>query len=310
MPLYIILSKKVQITNKIFKFFKVSLKLLKKQFYYFIKTVKLITEFKRGLIMRNLFIVLIMIFTIKLPAFCDIVQGGVQKEGSVGLNKVLDSATNSPISGAKVSLPQENYKTYTDSNGNFSLGTNVNGQTVMSVEKPGYKPYSMTINEKSAAHPIILGIEKSTPHDITVDTNMFHLGDNSYSDLSANAKEFQVQTIGPFYSKNIKLPTITPGSKVTLVIGSIIGIDTMMAKTMGQNKIVNAYASPPEVYFNGNKIADIQLNGDGQKIKIPYSLIKQNQLNEVTIKTGRNMTQTAYVDYDDIEFMNLSIETR
>ena len=84
----------------------------------------------------------------------------------------------------------------------------------------------------------------------------------------------------------------------------------MLAKSMGQNKVANAYASPPEVYFNGNKIAEIQINGDGQKIKIPYGLVRQNQSNEVTIKTGRNMAQTAYVDYDDIEFMNLSLETR
>lgn len=78
---------------------------------------------------------------------------------------------------------------------------------------------------------------------------------------------------------------------------------------MGQNKVNNAYASPPEVYFNGNKIADIQINGDKQKIRVPYGLIRQNEMNEVTIKTGKNMMQTAYVDYDDIEFMNLSLET-
>ena len=46
----------------------------------------------------------------------------------------------------------------------------------------------------------------------------------------------------------------------------------------------------------------------GQKIKIPPSLIRKNDVNEVTIKTGRNLMQTAYVDYDDIEFMNLFIE--
>lgn len=247
---------------------------------------------------------------VNLPAFCEIMQGGVAKDGILGRSRVVDSATNAPVKGAKVYLPQDNYKTYTDSNGNFSLDADINGQTVMSVEKPGYKPYSMTIDKNTASHPIILGIEKSTPHDITVDTNMFHLGDNSYSDLSANAKEFQVQSIGPYYSKKIRIPAVTPGSKVTLVIGSIIGVDTLMAKSMGQNKVANAYASPPEVYFNGNKIADIQVNGDGQKIRVPYSLIKQNQLNDITIKTGRNMTQTAYVDYDDIEFMNLAIETK
>lgn len=260
--------------------------------------------------MRKFFIVLIIIFTINFPAFCEVFQGGVAKDGILGKNRVIDSSTNAPINGAKVSLPQENYKTYTDSNGNFSLNPNINGQTVMSVEKPGYKPFSMTLDKNSASRPIILGIEKSTPHDITVDTNMFHLGDNSYSDLSANAGEFQVKSIGPYYSKDFKIPSVAPGSKVNLVIGSIIGVDTLMAKSLGQNKVTNAYASPPEVYFNGNRIAEIQVNGDRQKIKIPYNLIRQNQQNEVTIKTGRNITQTAYVDYDDIEFMNLSIESK
>jgi hypothetical protein len=93
-----------------------------------------------------------------------------------------------------------------------------------------------------------------------------------------------------------------------LVIGSIIGIDTLMARSIGQNKNPNSYSSPPEIFFNGNKISEIQINGDGQKIKIPPSLVKKNRINEVTIKTGRNLMQTAYIDYDDIEFMNLIIE--
>lgn len=259
--------------------------------------------------MRKFFISLFIIFVINLPAFCEPFQGGVEKQIMVGGNQVVDSNTNAPIRGAKVTLPLENYSTYTDANGKFALDANIDGQTVMSVEKPGYKPYSMTINKRMASKSIVLGIEKSTPKDITIDTEMFHIGDNNYSDNSANAKEFQVQSVGPYYSKTVKIPSIQQGSKIALVIGSIIGVDTKMAKQMGQNKITNAYASPPEVYFNGKKIAEIQVNGDGQRIKVPYNLIRQNQTNEVTIKTGRNMMQTAYVDYDDIEFMNLSIET-
>lgn len=259
--------------------------------------------------MCKFFITLFIIFTINLPAFCTPFQGGVEKAIIVGGNKVVDSATNAPVRGAKITLPLENYSTYTDDNGKFALDANIDGQTVMSVEKPGYKPYSMTINKRMASKAIVLGIEKSTPKDITIDTEMFHIGDNNYSDNSANAKEFQVQSVGPYYSKMVQIPSIAQGTKVSLVIGSIIGVDTKMARQLGQNKISNAYASPPEVFFNGNKIADIQVNGDGQRIKIPYHLIKPNQANEVTIKTGRNMMQTAYVDYDDIEFMNLSIET-
>ena len=259
--------------------------------------------------MNKFFISLFLIIFMISPAFCESFQGGVEKQIIVGGNKVLDSITNEPVKGAKVTLPLENYSTYTDSNGKFSLDANIDGQTVMSVEKPGYKPYSMTIDKKIASKPIILGIEKATPQDITIDTEMFHIGDNSYSANSANAGEFQVQSVGPFYSKKVNLPAISSGTKITLVIGSIIGIDTKIARQIGQNKVINAYSSPPEVFFNGNKIADVQVNGDGQRIRVPYNLIRQNQTNEITIKTGRNLMQTAYVDYDDIEFMNLSIET-
>ena len=93
-----------------------------------------------------------------------------------------------------------------------------------------------------------------------------------------------------------------------LVIGSIIGIDTALARGMGQNSITTSFASPPSIYFNGKKIAEIQINGDNQKIKIPSYLIRGNQKNEVKIMAGINLRQTAYVDFDDIEFMNLNIE--
>lgn len=254
--------------------------------------------------------IIIALMLINLPAFSDVFQGGVVKQGINEFNKIVDSKTNAPISGAKITLPQEGYSTFTDSNGRFELGTNINGQTLMSVEKQGYKPYSITIDEYSSSRPIILGVQKSTPKDIAIETSMLHIGDNSFSDTSANARDFKVKAVGPYFSKNFKVPEIASNARTELVIGSIIGIDTKLAKSMGQNKITNAFSSPPEVYFNGSKIAEIQINGDGQKIRIPNNLIKQNQLNEVTIKTGRNLMQTAHIDYDDIELMNLSIETR
>jgi hypothetical protein len=136
---------------------------------------------------------------------------------------------------------------------------------------------------------------------------MHHLGDNSYSENSANAGEFQSDAAGPFFTKKFNLRNLKQHSPVYLVIGSIIGIDTLVARSMGQNKRPNAYASPPEVYFNGNKVAEIQINGDGQKIRLPQNLVKRG-INEVTVKTGKNLMQSSYVDYDDIEFMNLSIE--
>jgi hypothetical protein len=177
----------------------------------------------------------------------------------------------------------------------------------LSVEKEGYRPFSVTINQNIASRPIVLSIEKSGTQDIIISAEMFHLGDNNFSTASANSSEFKVRAIGPFYTKTFTMEPNTLSKKNYLIIGSIIGVDTLMARSLRQNSIVNSFASPPEIYFNGQKIAEIQLNGDNQQIKLPNNLIHAGQLNEITIKTGKNLKQTAYIDYDDIEFMNLSI---
>ena len=77
---------------------------------------------------------------------------------------------------------------------------------------------------------------------------------------------------------------------------------------LGQSKVQTTYSSPPEVFFNNSKIAELKINGDHQEIKLPINLIKKSENNEIMIKTGQNMFQQSYVDYDDIELMNLSIE--
>lgn len=258
--------------------------------------------------MKKIFILIFTICFFNLSANSATFQGNVSKEGEYGTHRIVDVETNMPVSGATVTLPQKNYQTQTGANGTFDLNADINGSTILSVEKEGYKPFSLTLNEKIASRPITVGIEKTNPLDIIIDKDWFHLGDNNYSDFSANAGEFKAKSIGPFYTKTFKIDYA--GDNTYLVIGSIIGIDTKMAQAMGQNKISIAYASPPEVFFNGQKIAEIQLNGDGQRIKLPKSLIKPRQNNEITIKTGRNMMQTAYIDYDDIEFINLTIENR
>ena len=223
-------------------------------------------------------------------------------------NKIIDSATNSPISNAKITIPKYNYSTYTDTNGNFNFDKNIDSSTIMSVEKEGYRPFSLTINQRNnVSKPLVLGIEKSNISDIVIESSMMHLGDDNYSQSSANADNFRLNTIGPSFSKNFIMKRGTLSSQNYLVIGSILGIDTLLARSMGQNSIVNSYASPPEVYFNGVKIAEIQLNGDNQKIKLPNNLIKAEQANQITIKAGTNLMQRAYLDYDDIEIANLSI---
>ncbi len=255
---------------------------------------------------KLLSIFLMLIFT--FPAFAATFQGGVAEQGTANSSRIIDKQTGQGIGGANIHLPKQNYSTRTDQEGYFELDTQINGPSIMSVQKENYKPFTMTINDKTLNAPIVVGIEKSNASGQAIDTNMYHLGDNNYSELSANAGEFNMHSIGPFYTKSFTLRNINLAKPVYLVIGSIIGIDTAMARSMGQNRIPNAFASPPEVYFNGNKISEIQLNGDGQRIKLPPNLIRKNQVNEITIKTGRNLMQTAYIDYDDIEFMNLIIE--
>ena len=258
--------------------------------------------------MKKVLSLIILMMLSFLPINGATFQGGVSEQGASNSSRIIDKQTGLGIGGADVSLPKQNYRTKTDNEGYFELDTQINGPSIMSVKKENYKPFSMKKDEKSMNAPIVVGIEKSNASGQALDTNMYHLGDNSFSDLSANAGEFTMQAIGPFYTKRFTLKNINIAKPVYLVIGSIIGIDTAMARSMGQNKIPNAFASPPEVYFNGNKISEILLNGDGQRIKLPKNLIRKNQVNEITIKTGRNLMQTAYIDYDDIEFMNILIE--
>ena len=259
--------------------------------------------------MQKLVLILMLVFMSSVNSVsAKMVEGGVSAVGAAsGGNRVVDNATNQPVSNAKVTLPHLQYKTYTDENGTFQLGAAVKDKTVMSIEKEGYRPFSLTLDEKSASAPIIVGIQKSNIDDISLETQMMHLGDNNYSKNSANSGEFRIAAMGPFYSKTFTMAATALTKNNFLVIGSIIGIDTAMARAIGQNKVRNSFSSPPEVFFNGTKIAEIHLNGDGQRIKIPNNLIKPNQKNEVTIKTGKNLMQTAYTDYDDIEIMNLSI---
>lgn len=252
-------------------------------------------------------ILIILLLFLAIPVHATVMEGGVSKVGDV--SRIVDTETNMPVAGAKISLPKQNYTTYSDNNGVFNLRANIKDNSVLSVEKDGYRPFSLTINEKLANRPLVLGIEKSNVQDIVISTEMFHLGDDNFSEASANSGEFKGKSIGPFYSKTFMMAANALSKSNYLVIGSIIGVDTLMARSMRQNSIVNSFASPPEVYFNGKKIAEIQLNGDGQRIKLPNNLLRAGQMNEITIKTGHNLKQTAYIDYDDIEFMNLSVQS-
>jgi len=244
-----------------------------------------------------------------LQGFCAPIVGNVSKEGEIDSHQVIDKQNGSPVDNATVSIPAEKVRTQTDKEGRFKIDKKIRKEAIMSVEKEGYKPFSLTINQDILANPLKLGIEKSSPTDIVISHEIIHLGDNVYSDNSANAGEFRAKAVGAFYTKNFPIVTVDPNAKTYLVIGSIIGIDTKMARDVKQNGGTNSYSTPLEVFFNGQKISEININGDGQEILLPKSLIREDNVNEVTLKTGKNLF-TPYIDYDDVEFANLLIEVR
>ncbi len=235
--------------------------------------------------------------------------GGVTKIGQQESNQIIDSQTKQGVEFAKITIPKKNFRTYTDANGNFELPRiQIAQPTILNVEKEGYRPFSLTINSNNSLNsPMKIEIAKSEALDISIEDEILHLGDNSYSKNSANADDFKLKSIGPYYSKDFIMTSNAKRATNYLIIGSIVGLDTELAKSMGQNKIKTAYSSPAEVYFNGSLIGQLKINGDGQRIKIPQNLIKTDTKNQITIKTGQNLMPSDHIDYDDIEIMNLSI---
>lgn len=253
------------------------------------------------------FLVLFLFFMICVSANGAMFSGGVEKTGLGKGSLILDAETNQPVQDVKITIPQKKFTTYTDENGRFTLSAKTDSPMIMSIEKEGYRPYSITIDKTVSNKPIVVSIEKSRPTDIIINAGWQHLGDNSYSANSANCADFHEMATGAYYSQNFNIPTENLMSKYYLVIGSIIGIDSLMAQKMGQNKIKSSYSTPPEIFLNGIKIANIELNGDAQRFELPKNLVRKGTPNEVTIKTGKNMASTSRIDYDDIEFINLSV---
>ena len=261
-----------------------------------------------GKIKLALFLFIIMILSTQF-AICEVISGKVkQNETFKKKNKIVDSYTQKPVTGAAVSIPSLGYRTTSDNNGAFELNTQITDKAILSVQKDGYRPFSLTIDENIASKPLKLGIEKSKMGDVTIESELCHLGDDVYSETSANSMEFKGKSLGSYFSKSFKASPLRPNEKAVLIIGSVIGLDTKMAKELGQNQIAYVYSSPAEIFFNGQKVGELNINGDNQEIDIPRQLVRDN--NEVTIKTGRNLFQHAYIDYDDIEIANIRFEIK
>ncbi|MBR6163750.1 hypothetical protein IKQ26_07680 [bacterium] len=260
--------------------------------------------------MKRFLLILLIFNTILLPSFAETIVGKVDKNIKNNSNQVIDRTTLAPLKEVLIEVPSKHYRTRTDENGCFKLGTSINSPTIMSVKKEGYKPYSLTLERDFESEPILIEIERTNANDIVIETDIIHLGDNYFSEHSANAGDFTIVSSGNSYSKIFDLRKMEYGENIYLNIGSIIGIDTLSARNLRQTRVATTWASPPEIYFNGKKIAELKINGDSQEIMLPRSLAKEGKRNELTIKTGINQKKLNGLDYDDIEFTNLIIEVR
>lgn len=221
---------------------------------------------------------------------------------------VKDALSGLPISGANISLPDKNVSTISKADGSFKL--NLQGQQgnfILSVKKEGYLPFALNAKADDFSRPFVLHIEKFHGQ-IVIDSNIHHLGDNNYSDLSANASAFKLPAEGPTFIKEFYLESLPPKGMV-LKIGSIIGLDTMESRELGQSHI-DTFSSPLSIYVNSVKVAEIAVNENNKAIPIYNMALKAHAKNLLVLQTGINQIYqyAGGIDYDDIEFMNIILE--
>ena len=259
--------------------------------------------------MKKILILILFLLTINTNiGNSQIISGRVNHDDLKFQSKIIDSKTKEALSNAKITIPEIHYTTYSDKNCAFKLNVDLTDKTVLFVEKEGYKVFSLTIDNNIVKSPLKLGIEKANPFDLQISDGLIHLGDNMFSDNSANSRDFRQGANGHFYSKKFEKPSFNTKQEVVIRIGTTIGLDTKKAKQIGQNRIAKVYSSPAEIFVNGHKIGILEINGDNKEIIVPKNIIRP--VNELIIKTGRNLFQTEYVDYDDIELANIRIEIK
>lgn len=223
---------------------------------------------------------------------------------------IKDAFTGDGIDGAKVSIPDKGISTTTNSDGSFNL--NIEGQQgnfILSVKKDGYLPFALNAKIDDFSKPFELFVEQ-LQGQIVIDSEIHHLGDNNFSQYSANASSFKLPSEGATYLKEFYIESI-PKKQMIIKIGSIIGLDTMASRQLGQSNI-DTYSSPLGIFVNSIKIAEIAINADNKEIPIPTSVLKPHSNNLLVIQTGVNqaLRYSNSIDYDDIEFLNLILEQK
>jgi len=258
--------------------------------------------------MKKLNIFILSLFFALLSSFCkaEILSGNINKEDFLEKSHiVIDGATGNPVAGAEVSLPTKGIFTKTNNSGQFKLDASFKDPSILSVQADGYKPFSLTIDENGNKKPLTIAISKLFGNEIVIDSEIHHLGDDNFSEKSANAEDFKLSSESSDFSKEFYVDKFNSNSNPVLKIGTIIGLDTKTAHRIDGKGGIKASSSPMRIYVNSKKVGEIKINGDNQEILLPKNLLKANSTNKIHIETGINQQAKTYVDYDDMEFMNL-----
>lgn len=259
---------------------------------------------------NNIFInyLLTIIFCTSFPSICHakILAGNINKEDFLEKpHVVIDGATGNPVSGAKISIPSAGIFARTNNSGEFNLDGNFRNPVIMSVKADGYKPFSLTVSEGSLNKPLMLIITKLAGNENVIDSQLHHLGDDNYSANSANSGDFKQKSEGHYFFKEFYVGKIPVNNAAILKLGSIIGLDTEMAKAYGQSKFSISSSTTASVYLNSKKVGEININEDDKEIYLNKKLLRANSYNTLRIETGINKASRHSIDYDDFEFMNL-----
>ena len=109
-------------------------------------------------------IILINLLLLQSSAFAKALIGEISKQDyKTNRPQVIDSMTKAPINDAVVTIPTESQVDFTDENGFFKITPSSNKPVILSIQKEGYRPYSLTLQDGTLKGGLVFELKKSTP---------------------------------------------------------------------------------------------------------------------------------------------------
>ncbi len=257
------------------------------------------------------------------PASAPVLQGGVKETAQSNLASraypenafeglVVSAENGQALGEVRISIPAIGYQAYTGSDGRFELPPLPQTPVIVAFERRGYVPKSLTLNSARLAQAPKRVVLHQSRNTLVLDTEIRHLGDNSYSPASSGANRFrQGNTEGPVLRRQFSLQHLPisalSSNPAVLEIGSVIGLDTVAAHQQGQSRFHRA-STPMQIRLNGQVIGLVETNGDALRFPVHPDLLNYQGVNTLEIATGVKISNENTPDYDDMELMLLTLK--